>query len=61
MFTRDICNSIKIHSLFPNREEKQRVASMIIERYVGNLGGDTVSNTYNFLIHTNSIYFSIQE
>jgi hypothetical protein len=41
-FTRDICNFMKMHSLFPNREEKQRVASMMIERYpflTDSLGG----------------------
>lgn len=50
-FTRDICNSIKIHTLFPSREEKQRVASMIIEKYpvlVDSLGAGTVSG---YLIH----------
>ena len=67
-FTRDVCNSMKMHSLFPNREEKQRVASMIIERYpflTDSLGGGTVSciiynSIYSIHSSSNTRQFSCQ-
>ncbi|XP_046864060.1 uncharacterized protein LOC124457977 [Xenia sp. Carnegie-2017] len=45
-FTRDICSSIKAHTMFPSREEKQRLASMTVEKYtflVPSLGAGTGS------------------
>ena len=48
-FTGDICSSIKAHTMFPSREEKQRVASMIVEKYtflVDSLGAGTVSHIH---------------
>ena len=32
-FTRDIVSAIKVHTIYPTAEEKQKVASMVIQKY----------------------------
>ncbi|CAB3992746.1 Hypothetical predicted protein [Paramuricea clavata] len=32
-FTRDVVSSIKVHTMYPTAEEKQKVASLIIQKY----------------------------
>ncbi|XP_044170147.1 uncharacterized protein LOC122954186 [Acropora millepora] len=45
-FNRDVCAAIKVHTLFLTKEERQRVAYLIIEKYpflADTLGSGTVS------------------
>ena len=49
-FTRDVVSSIKVDTMYPTEEEKQKVASLIIQKYpflADSIGAGTVSITLN--------------
>lgn len=47
-FTRDGVSSMKVHTMYPTTEEKQKIASLIIQKYsflADSIGAATVSLT----------------
>jgi hypothetical protein len=59
-FTRECCDAIKQHTMYPSKEEKDKVALMIIEAYpflADSLGAGIVSH-FSYYIQSSTILIS---
>lgn len=53
--TRDICSSIRVHSLYPTKAEREHVAFLLIKKYpflADSIGTGIVSDSVMFIFST---------